>query len=1062
MTSSSGSGASRWFASPHLARAEGGPQALAAFRRLSEAEQHEVLARGDRLAESSLALAQAYALQAPSARARLGREGFALWARLALEIAAERLGSRDAAAAYLRLDPARLAGAGRRLLEHWITLAADVQQVSRKLAVLYVEGSGAVLGELRGEKEERLDAWVRAGVRLAQVAGWRGEFLAAAYFGAGAAVLPVLAAEEIAAWAELGARVQSGREIQQGFFQSLPRGLEELSAAERQRLFSIATAVAAKGPKGAATLFAELPGAIARLGAGAREPVLRAFGVPDLDADGLVTLAPLVPALVGALPEPERPRLLRRAAATAERFPAALIPLLRSLPRARDEAELEGVLRWIARGEEILEENASAGRAYFALESRTSVRYLRESSAAVHLEEVQGVLRSYARMLSGQSLEVRAADGPSLRAFLDVESLGGSSFALPEKVDLFDSWEENFSILKLAAAGAVGRQMYGTFELSLRRVAERLPPPLAAVLATTFAGDSFAHFFEVVPEADPLVTLFAACEGARLDFRLARRYRGFGSELRGIARRLARRFPQRGRTPELVLFLLGTGLSARELATPALPASVLAEVATVLSSPSATVDDALAAAILIRERLGDSIAVSGFGPLTSYEELLFEKMTGETVLETEPEGAEADSKARPTEVLDLDPAAVEKADEDGRGTPLSAEELRRMLEAGAILKVGKSTGAQDSAGIFASGLDLPPGEGQEPGTEGKAVEAARRGRRGGTDREGFEYDEWDYEIRDYRPRWCHLDEITLAGDAGEFFQETLLRYADLLPEVRRQFQRLRPERYQTVRGLEDGEDFDLNAAVGARIDIRARRSPSPRLYVARRTEERDVATLFLLDMSASTDEALAEEKKGTFPFSTDADSAGKRGMSPFSSRRPRRIIDVTKEALVIMAEALEELGDRYAIYGFSGQGRDNVEFYRVKAFNEGLTARVRGRIGGIEPRRSTRMGAALRHALVKMASLPSRSKHVFLLSDGFPQDFDYGTDRRSNTYGIQDTMVALQECQAAGVTPFCITVDKTGHDYLRQMCETSRYLVIDDVAALPTELPKIYERWVRS
>ena len=162
-----------------------------------------------------------------------------------------------------------------------------------------------------------------------------------------------------------------------------------------------------------------------------------------------------------------------------------------------------------------------------------------------------------------------------------------------------------------------------------------------------------------------------------------------------------------------------------------------------------------------------------------------------------------------------------------------------------------------------------------------------------------------------------------------------------------------------------------------------------------------------------------------------------------------------------MAEALEELGDRYAIYGFSGQGRDNVEFYRVKPFHEGLTARVRGRIGGIEPRRSTRMGTALRHARVKLANVTARSKHVFLLSDGFPQDFDYGADRRSNVYGIQDTMMALQECQAAGITPFCITVDKTGHDYLRQMCETSRYLVIEDVSSLPTELPKIYERWVR-
>ena len=503
-----------------------------------------------------------------------------------------------------------------------------------------------------------------------------------------------------------------------------------------------------------------------------------------------------------------------------------------------------------------------------------------------------------------------------------------------------------------------------------------------------------------------------------------------------------------------MLVLIGAGVSPIELSTDELPAELVGAVTDALRSPEATVDDALAVAIQIRERLADSIAISGFGPATSYEELLFEKLTGNAVLDPEPDGGdEPGRQLRPTDVLDLEPKAVEESEEEGPGTPLSADELKRLLEAGVVLKVGRSAEAVESAGIFARDLRLlsrgrDEGEDDEPVNDG-----ARRGRRGVGDSAGFDYDEWDYQIRDYRNRWCHLDEVHLGGDAGEFFQDTLSRYADLLPEVRRQFQRLRPERYLKVRGLEDGEDFDLNAVVEARVEVRARRSPSPRLYVARRAEERDVATLFLLDMSASTDEPLQPKS---------AESADRSPAARGPQGRERRIIDVTKEALVIMAEALEELGDRYAIYGFSGQGRDNVEFYLVKQFQEGLTGRVRGRIGAIEPRRSTRMGTALRHARTKMANLASRSKHIFLLSDGFPQDFDYGSDRRSNTYGIQDTMIALQECQAAGITPFCITVDKTGHDYLRQMCETSRYLVIDDVSSLPTELPKIYERWVRA
>jgi nitric oxide reductase NorD protein len=300
----------------------------------------------------------------------------------------------------------------------------------------------------------------------------------------------------------------------------------------------------------------------------------------------------------------------------------------------------------------------------------------------------------------------------------------------------------------------------------------------------------------------------------------------------------------------------------------------------------------------------------------------------------------------------------------------------------------------------------------------------------------FVYDEWDHLIDDYRPAWCTLREVELPGDSGLFFDGALARHAPLVPEVRRHFQRVRPERYRRVHGLEDGEVIDLNAVVDARVQRAARQAVSAKLYASRRREERDVATLFLLDMSASTDETAAGA----------AD----------------RIIDIAKDALVIMAAALEEIGDLYAVYGFSGQGRDGVEVYPVKAFSERLTPAVQSRIGGLEPRGSTRMGAALRHALTRMSGVAAPSRHLVLLSDGFPQDLDYGTDRTTHTYGIRDTAVALREVQRAGIRPFCITVDLASHDYLRQMCAPEQYLVIETVADLPRELPKIYQRLVRA
>jgi nitric oxide reductase NorD protein len=48
----------------------------------------------------------------------------------------------------------------------------------------------------------------------------------------------------------------------------------------------------------------------------------------------------------------------------------------------------------------------------------------------------------------------------------------------------------------------------------------------------------------------------------------------------------------------------------------------------------------------------------------------------------------------------------------------------------------------------------------------------------------------------------------------------------------------------------------------------------------------------------------------------------------------RRIIDVQREAMLVMSAALERLGDSYGVYGFSGYGRDCVEFFVAKEPDE--------------------------------------------------------------------------------------------------------------------------------
>jgi len=581
-----------------------------------------------------------------------------------------------------------------------------------------------------------------------------------------------------------------------------------------------------------------------------------------------------------------------------------------------------------------------------------------------------------------------------------------------------------------------------------------------------------------------LEDLFLLAEGVRIQYRLNASYGGLAAEARWVASRLLQRWadessPSRATVFDGILALIFAGESFD--AVPVwLPPDVTATLSNLLEPlglETATAQDSMRLAYALGEAL-ERFWTRHKVTASPLDGLLLDKVTGDalldSLLEYEEYGPSTEAPRVPAlqsgddaEQVEIPPLQLDQDPDEGLGggQAISPEELKRLLEAGVKMEISQGSGSDvDGLGLYITDLiGKVPSEQLDQLREllGDRADGPRRAPRRWLDDGGhgpfFLYDEWDYHISDYRNRWCRLREIHLEGDSGEFFNQALTDYSNVIPEVRRQFQRVRPEMYRTVRGLEDGEDFDLNAVIDARIEVRAGRAPSNKLYVARKREERDVATLFLVDMSASTDEPLVKPTPGEEGKGRPAKEPRQR-----SPKGGRRIIDVTKETLVVMAEALEEIGDAYAIYGFSGHGRDNVEVYRVKSFAEPLNTAVKGRMGGIEPKRSTRMGTALRHAVEKLSGVTSRSKHLFLLSDGFPQDYDYGQDRRSNVYGIRDTAAALREAEAAGVTPFCITVDKAGHDYLRQMCDESRYMVIEDITSLPRELPKIYQRVVRA
>jgi nitric oxide reductase NorD protein len=292
----------------------------------------------------------------------------------------------------------------------------------------------------------------------------------------------------------------------------------------------------------------------------------------------------------------------------------------------------------------------------------------------------------------------------------------------------------------------------------------------------------------------------------------------------------------------------------------------------------------------------------------------------------------------------------------------------------------------------------------------------------------FHYDEWDHKIEDYRPAWCVLTEHRQTRTQEGFVAATFYEFGGVVTQIRRNFQLMRPERLRKMRYQQDGDDLDTDGLVEYVVDRRARIAPTPRVYIKRDKKDRDVTTAFVVDMSSSTDRKIDGRK---------------------------RIIDIEKEALLLMCEALEAIRDEYAIYGFSGSGREDCQFYVVKELGERYDDRVKSRIGGIYARQKTRMGPALRHATRRLAAADSHVKLMILLTDGKPYDSDTYQD---NAYAQEDTKMALREARREKIHLFCVTVDREGADYLPHMYSDANFVIIDDVRTLPQKLPQLYRR----
>lgn len=295
--------------------------------------------------------------------------------------------------------------------------------------------------------------------------------------------------------------------------------------------------------------------------------------------------------------------------------------------------------------------------------------------------------------------------------------------------------------------------------------------------------------------------------------------------------------------------------------------------------------------------------------------------------------------------------------------------------------------------------------------------------------DGIPYPEWDYREQRYISDWVNLRERVLSEQDNTLAAQILASHVDTLRRLTRGLEMQKPQRLAPLRRQLEGDDLDTEAVTDYIADKRAGLSPKAFIYRRRTVQQRDTAVLLLADLSTSI---MAKHPGGQ-----------------------GKIVERIRSGLLLFSEAIDRIGDPCAISGFASKQRDQVHYYWLKDFAEPLDDAVRGRIAGISGRLASRMGAAIRHSVQAMQRVTSQHRLLLILSDGRPADYDDGGDER---YLREDTRMAMKAAIDAGIHPFCITLDRSGAEYLPLIFGPGHYTIVDQIDELPRRLPEIYLR----
>jgi nitric oxide reductase NorD protein len=294
---------------------------------------------------------------------------------------------------------------------------------------------------------------------------------------------------------------------------------------------------------------------------------------------------------------------------------------------------------------------------------------------------------------------------------------------------------------------------------------------------------------------------------------------------------------------------------------------------------------------------------------------------------------------------------------------------------------------------------------------------------------GIAYPEWDFRSGTYRRPGAVVREIApMLGDLS-WAEAARARHRSLVRRVRTRFERLRPRRVRIGRQA-DGPELDIAEYVKTAADSRAGVPVEDRLYIEMRRARRELSVALLVDTSASTDAWVSGNQ---------------------------RIVDVEKDALLVVFEALAALGDRHAIYSFSGHGPEQIDVVALKRFDESHGDVVTRRVAALDADGYTRVGAAIRHVTAALSGEWSERRLLLVLSDGKPNDVDEYEGR----YGVEDTRQSVAEARAQSVDVFCLTVDREAPRYAGRIFGPAGFTVLRRPDQLPEVLVEALRRLLR-